>query len=54
MAWTLHNPAVVSRIIGARTFGQFEDNLAAMDVTFSADQIARLDAVSRLERGISP
>jgi aryl-alcohol dehydrogenase-like predicted oxidoreductase len=51
LAWTLLNPAVASPIIGARTFAQFEDNLAALDVTFSSDQIARLDAVSRIEQG---
>jgi aryl-alcohol dehydrogenase-like predicted oxidoreductase len=51
LAWTLLNPAVASPIIGARTFAQFEDNLGALDVAFSADQIARLDAVSRVEPG---
>jgi aryl-alcohol dehydrogenase-like predicted oxidoreductase len=51
LAWTLLNPAVVSPIIGARTFSQFEDNLLALDVTFSDEQIARLDSVSRIELG---
>lgn len=49
LAWTLLNPAVVSPLIGARTFAQFEDNLAALDVTFNDDQIKRLDEVSRIE-----
>jgi aryl-alcohol dehydrogenase-like predicted oxidoreductase len=49
LAWTLLNPAVTSPIIGARTFAQFEDNLAALDITFNAEQIARLDEVSRIE-----
>jgi aryl-alcohol dehydrogenase-like predicted oxidoreductase len=51
LAWTLLNPAVVSPIIGARTFAQFEDNLAALDVEFSPEQIARLDEVSRVDLG---
>ena len=49
LAWTLLNPAVVSPLIGARTFAQFEDNLAALDVTFSDEQVARLDEVSQIE-----
>ena len=49
LAWTLLDPAVDSPIIGARTFSQLEDNLGAMDVTFSDDQIERLDEVSRIE-----
>ena len=51
LAWTLINPAVVSPILGVRTFAQLQDNLGALDVTFSADQIARLDAVSRIDLG---
>ncbi|WP_439134061.1 aldo/keto reductase [Pseudomaricurvus sp.] len=49
LAWTLLNPAVTSPIIGARTFEQFENNLAALDVTFTDDQIARLNTVSQIE-----
>jgi hypothetical protein len=30
---------------------QFEDNLGALDVVFDGDQIARLDAASRVEMG---
>lgn len=51
LAWTLLNPAVVSPILGVRTLAQLQDNLGALDVTFSAEQIARLDAVSRIELG---
>ncbi|WP_373077695.1 aldo/keto reductase [Zhongshania sp.] len=49
LAWTLLNPAVVSPIIGARTLEQFNDNLKALDVNFSEDQIAKLDTVSKIE-----
>jgi aryl-alcohol dehydrogenase-like predicted oxidoreductase len=51
LAWTLLNPAVVSTIIGVRTLQQFEDNISALSVELSPDQIAALDAASRVEMG---
>ena len=51
LAWTLLNPAVTSPILGVRTLAQLQDNLGALDVSFSDEQIARLDAVSRIELG---
>jgi aryl-alcohol dehydrogenase-like predicted oxidoreductase len=51
LAWTMLHPAVTSPVIGARTPAQLEDNLAALDVTFSDEQRERLDTVSRLELG---
>jgi len=49
LAWTLLNPAVTSPIIGARTFAQLEDNLAALEVVFNDEQIGRLEAISAIE-----
>lgn len=46
LAWTLHNPSVCSPVIGVRTLAQLEDNLGALDVEISPDQLARLDEVS--------
>jgi len=46
IAWTLANPAIVSPIMGARTLSQAEDNLGALDVVLSADQLARLNEAS--------
>lgn len=46
LAWTLLNPAVVSPIMGARTLAQAQDNFGALDVTFTEDQIERLDKIS--------
>lgn len=46
VAWTLQNPAVCSPVIGVRTPAQLEDNLGALAVDISADQLARLNAVS--------
>jgi aryl-alcohol dehydrogenase-like predicted oxidoreductase len=51
LAWTLVNPAVTSTILGVRTLSQLQDNLGALEVTFSAEQLARLDAVSRIDLG---
>ncbi|OON41025.1 oxidoreductase [Izhakiella australiensis] len=38
-------------IIGPRTLGQLESNLAASSIKLSAEQVARLDAVSAIPRG---
>jgi len=51
LAWTLLNPGVTSTIIGVRTLAQYEDNIAALALAFSPEQIAALDAVSRVEPG---
>jgi len=51
LAWTLLHPAVVSPVIGARTFKQLEDNLAAIDISFTEEQIGKLEAVSRIDLG---
>ncbi|MBY3473679.1 aldo/keto reductase [Rhizobium laguerreae] len=46
LAWTLANPAVVSPIIGARTLAQAEDNLKALDLELTPEQLDRLDRIS--------
>jgi diketogulonate reductase-like aldo/keto reductase len=48
LAWTLLNPAVVSPMMGARTLDQAKDNFGALDISFSADQIERLNAAGAL------
>ncbi|MCN9244378.1 aldo/keto reductase [Streptomyces sp. RY43-2] len=50
-AWTLRNPAVTAPIIGARTPAQSKDNLGAMEVDFTAAQLARLDEAGTIEPG---
>jgi aryl-alcohol dehydrogenase-like predicted oxidoreductase len=47
LAWVQNRPAVASTIIGARRLEQLEQNLAALHVTLTADQIARLDKLSK-------
>lgn len=46
LAWTLRHPAVVSPVMGARTLEQAEENLAALALCFSAEQLERLDQAS--------
>jgi aryl-alcohol dehydrogenase-like predicted oxidoreductase len=48
--WLLRRPTVSSVIIGARDAGQLADNLGAVGWSLSANQIARLDAVSDREQ----
>lgn len=50
LAWTLANPAVCSPVVGARTPTQLDDNLGALDLTLSAEHLARLDAVSAVPK----
>jgi aryl-alcohol dehydrogenase-like predicted oxidoreductase len=47
LAWLLQRPLVASVIVGGRNFAQFEDNLKAADLELSAEEIAKLDGVSR-------
>jgi aryl-alcohol dehydrogenase (NADP+) len=46
LAWLLHQPAVCSVIIGARTPAQLDDNLAVGKLSLSADELARLSKAS--------
>ncbi len=48
LAWLLHQPVVTSVIVGAKRPDQLADNLAATTVTLSVEELAGLDAVSRL------
>jgi aryl-alcohol dehydrogenase-like predicted oxidoreductase len=47
LAWVQGRPGVASTIIGARRMDQLDQNLAALDVTLSRDQVARLDKLSK-------
>jgi aryl-alcohol dehydrogenase-like predicted oxidoreductase len=48
LAWLLHQPQVTSVIVGAKRPEQLADNLGATKLLLSADELAQLDAVSRL------
>jgi aryl-alcohol dehydrogenase-like predicted oxidoreductase len=47
LAWVQAQPGVTSTIIGARRFAQLEDNLKALDVKLSAEELGRLDALTK-------
>ena len=46
LAWLQAKPGVTSTIIGARRIDQLDQNLAALDVRLTADDMAALDKVS--------
>ena len=48
IAWLLHQPVVTSVIIGAKRLDQLDDNIAAVDVRLTADELAAIDRVSAL------
>jgi aryl-alcohol dehydrogenase-like predicted oxidoreductase len=48
LAWLLAKPVVTSVIIGAKRLDQLQDNLAAMEITLTADELTQLDDVSAL------
>ena len=48
LAWILANDAVTSVIIGAKKIAQLDDNLKAIDVTLTADDLKALDEASKL------
>jgi len=47
--WLLQRPTVASVIIGARDEEQLRENLGAVGWNLTADQVARLDAVSETD-----
>jgi aryl-alcohol dehydrogenase-like predicted oxidoreductase len=48
LAWLLAKPFVTSVLVGAKRLEQFEDNIAAIDLTLSDEEVRRLDTVSEL------
>jgi aryl-alcohol dehydrogenase-like predicted oxidoreductase len=51
LRWLLQRPLPCIPIIGGRNVKQIEDNLSCTDFSLSADQMNRLDQVSRIELG---
>lgn len=51
LAWLLSKEVVSSVIFGARTTAQLDDNLRAVDLELSAEQVARLDSASDFDPG---
>lgn len=48
LSWLLHQDVVTSVIIGAKRLDQLNDNIAAIDVSLTGDELAELDQVSAL------
>jgi aryl-alcohol dehydrogenase-like predicted oxidoreductase len=51
LAWVQAQPGVTSTIIGARRLAQLEDNLKALEVKLSAEELGRLDALTKPKFG---
>jgi aryl-alcohol dehydrogenase-like predicted oxidoreductase len=47
LAWVQGRPGVASTIIGARRLDQLDQNLSALALVLTADQVARLDKLSK-------
>ena len=54
LAWVARQPGVSSAIIGPRTMEQLEDNLQALQVALTPEDLARIDAISRPGSNVSP
>ncbi len=50
LAWLLHQPVVTSVIVGAKRTAQLVENIGAVDVRLTADDLKSLDAVSTLPK----
>ena len=51
LAWLLAKPCVTSVIFGARSIEQLDDNLKAVDVKLTADDVKKLDDASAVDLG---
>jgi aryl-alcohol dehydrogenase-like predicted oxidoreductase len=47
LAWVQGKPGVASTIIGARRLDQLEQNLAALDIQLTPEEVASLDKLSQ-------
>jgi aryl-alcohol dehydrogenase-like predicted oxidoreductase len=48
IGWLLHQRVVTTVIVGAKKVSQLEDNLKATTVTFTVDELQKLDEISKL------
>ncbi len=54
LAWCMQRPGVTSPIIGPRTLEQLEDNLGALEVTFTEEELKRIDRIARRGDAVAP
>ncbi len=45
LAWTIQQPGITSSIIGPRTIAQLEDNLKAIDIKLTTDELQAVDGI---------
>jgi aryl-alcohol dehydrogenase-like predicted oxidoreductase len=51
LSWVQNQPAVTSTIIGARRLSQLDDNLKALEIQLSAEELERLNTLTRPKFG---
>jgi len=51
LAWVIQSPSIAAVLVGVRTLDQFMENLRALDLSFSDEQLSRLDRASEIELG---
>jgi hypothetical protein len=49
--WVRQQPGVIVPLVGAKTRAQLDDNLGCLEFELAAEDVARLDAVSKIELG---
>ena len=54
LAWCMQRTGVTSPIIGPRTLEQLEDNLGAFEVTFTEEELKRIDCIARRGDAVAP
>jgi aryl-alcohol dehydrogenase-like predicted oxidoreductase len=54
LAWLLHQPAVTSVLFGSRSMAQVTDNLKAVEIKLSIEEIATLDRATQLTPDYGP
>ncbi|HXK32951.1 MAG TPA: aldo/keto reductase [Dehalococcoidia bacterium] len=54
LAWVLRQPGVTSPIIGPRTMEQFDDNMGALGVQFSDDDLHAINRIIRRGESVAP
>jgi len=50
LAWVRQQPGITSTIIGAKNIAQLNDNIRSTEITLSADDLQKIDAVSALAK----
>ena len=54
LAWTVQQPGITSSIVGPRTLEQFEDALKSLDITFTEEDLKRIDAITAPGTFVAP